>query len=492
MKKVLLMLCANLALISCSDELGKQEPTTLLESKSGGEASLSGTTLSDFLAHSANMTASNRIDHFNEGDKFFTTPWQVAGQLPNDQNGLGPLFNNRSCLNCHVKGGRGHAPSLDNLGFETLLFKTSKTQITDEQRLAMEMGELHSVPDTNLGPQLQQQSLAGLQAEVKLDVTYVVFVEKFEDGFEVPMRQPIWHFDETSSDRLINDDIVFSARVAPPMMGLGLLQLIPDSEIIANSDANDQNQDGITGRTNIVWSHINQSTAIGRFGWKASIANLTEQAAAAFSQDMGLTSRLQPQESCTDQQADCLASESGAGDSANDQDFEVANDILEAVAFHSHHVAVPSRLNAGEDAVQNGKRLFEQIGCVSCHRASYVTENNPEHPELSNQTIFPYTDLLLHDMGPDLADFSRHNGPAPVDALTDFSATSHEWRTPPLWGVGRAKQVNPDANFLHDGRARTIMEAVLWHGGEAENAKQSVLKLNANQREDLMAFLNDL
>jgi CxxC motif-containing protein (DUF1111 family) len=191
-------------------------------------------------------------------------------------------------------------------------------------------------------------------------------------------------------------------------------------------------------------------------------------------------------------QADCLAAPNGNGDSVASYDFEVADSILDAVAFYSSHLAVPARRNADDAEVQAGKTLFEDAGCTGCHVPRYVTGASVEHPELSEQVIFPYSDMLLHDMGEQLADFTIDNQPADASTLVEFLATAREWRTPPLWGIGLAKTVDPAATFLHDGRARTILEAVLWHGGEAEQSKQNVLGMTAQEREQLLAFLNDL
>ncbi len=491
--KLVPFICFSLTahlLVGCSSDKAAEEPA--IEHLAGGEATSLNSDVQDFSAHSQNLISPNRVERFNKGNQFFEQPWQVAGQEPLNQNGLGPLFNNNACQNCHVRDGRGQAPDGVEIGFDTLLFRTSKSVYSYDEQVQMENGELTNVPDQSFGGQLQHQAIESVDHEVNFDVVYTSRIVEFSDGYTVTLRQPIWHFDEVPNDYLINDDTVFSARVAPSMIGLGLLQLIDESDIQKLADENDANGDGISGRINLVWSHIEEKPVLGRFGWKASLPNLTEQAAAAFHQDMGLTNRFHRQESCLSHQMTCTYAASGTNETADDIDYEVGDEVLADVAFYSHHLAVPVRARAYDENVQNGKAIFNQIGCQNCHVAQFTTGESDEHPELSKQVIFPYTDLLLHDMGPDLADFSRHNGPAPAQALTDFRATTHEWRTPPLWGIGRAKQVNPDVTFLHDGRATTIMEAILWHGGEAEQSKQRVLSLTATEREQLMAFLNDL
>ena len=241
-----------------------------------------------------------------------------------------------------------------------------------------------------------------------------------------------------------------------------------------------------------MWSVKSNEVSLGRFGWKAGQPSLLEQSAGAFVNDMGLTNRLHQQETCTEEQIECISAPNGNGDSINNYDYEVSDPILDAIAFYSSHLAVPERRDAYSEQVLIGKALFMQAGCQSCHTESYKTIIDQDQPELSQQTIFPYTDMLLHDMGEDLADFTFKNEPAGPEMLYEFLATAREWRTPPLWGLGLTKTVDPKATFLHDGRAKTIMEAVLWHGGEAENAKKKVLAFNQEERDALLAFLNDL
>ena len=245
------------------------------------------------------------------------------------------------------------------------------------------------------------------------------------------------------------------------------------------------------------------TTALGRFGWKAGQPSLLEQTSGAFFGDMGLTSKFHEDENCHPTQADCLNAPSGVinGVGDADDDYEVTDSILSLVRFYTHHLAVPERRDAYSDQVQSGKALFMDMGCADCHTESYITGENVDYPELSNQTIFPYTDMLLHNMGEALADFDKDSNAMDSCELlhemetavrVEFQATACEWRTPPLWGLGLAKTVDDKATFLHDGRAETILEAVLWHGGEAENSKQAVLRLSAIERNDLLAFLNDL
>jgi CxxC motif-containing protein (DUF1111 family) len=236
-----------------------------------------------------------------------------------------------------------------------------------------------------------------------------------------------------------------------------------------------------------------QSVTLGRFGWKAGQPTLRQQTAGAFLGDMGLTTDFFKTENCLDYQLDCKASPSGNGDTVNSgYAYEVSTAILDKITFYAHHLAVPARRNAYDPQVLNGQKIFNDMGCQQCHTNSYITGQNDEFPELSNQKIYPYTDMLLHDMGESLSDFDKHSNTVKGDIPVEFLALANEWRTPPLWGIGLAQTVDPQATFLHDGRARTLLEAVLWHGGEALPSQQQVLKLSKKQRIELLAFLGDL
>jgi CxxC motif-containing protein (DUF1111 family) len=274
---------------------------------------------------------------------------------------------------------------------------------------------------------------------------------------------------------------MMSARVAPPMIGLGLLEAIPEADIRAAADPSDANGDGISGRINEVWSAADSKLALGRFGWKAGVASIHEQAAQAFAGDIGISSPLVPKSygDCTAAQTACLNAPNG--DSARQDGHEIGSELIQLVAFYSQNLAVPARRGPQDEAVLKGKALFKSIGCAACHRPSWTTGNVPGQRQLSNQLIWPYTDMLLHDMGDGLAD----NRP-------EARADGREWRTPPLWGIGLTGQVNGYTFFLHDGRARTVEEAVLWHGGEAQPANDAYRALSKADRDALLAFVNSL
>lgn len=469
------------------------EPEIQIEHLSGGEASIKKTQSDAFSEHSNNMTSTESIKTFNIGDDFFNNPWVEGSASTSSRDGLGGLFNNNACQDCHIRDGRGHAPVDENdKDFDSILFRTAKSNISYEAQDKILQSLQANVPDSYFGGQLQQHGITGVSPEVNLGVSYHTRTVSFADGTAYNLRVPTWKISSYSEQNNFEEDTVFSARVAPPMIGLGLLQLISESDIIKQEDINDADGDGISGKANYVWSVANQTVALGRFGWKAGQPSLLEQSAGAFVNDMGLTNRLHKNETCTATQQACIDAPNGNGDSVNNYDFEVSDPVMDAIAFYSAHLAVPERRDAYSEQVKQGKALFMQAGCQSCHTESYTTMIDLDKPELSEQVIFPYTDMLLHDMGSDLADFTQENEPASSDMLYEFLATATEWRTPPLWGLGLTKVVDPQATFLHDGRAETIMEAILWHGGEAEEAKQKVLQFSRAERESLLAFLNDL
>jgi CxxC motif-containing protein (DUF1111 family) len=469
------------------------EPEVQIEHLAGGEASIKKTQADAFSEHSNNMTSTESIKTFNLGDDFFNNPWVEGSASTSSRDGLGGLFNNNACQDCHIRDGRGHAPNDENdTDFDSILVRTAKRHIGFEAQDNILQSLQANVPDSYFGGQLQQHGITGVSPEVNLAVSYDNKTVNFTDGTVYNLRKPTWSITSYSAEHHFEDDTVFSARVAPPMIGLGLLALVAESDIIKQEDINDADADGISGKANYVWSVANESVALGRFGWKAGQPSLLEQSAGAFVNDMGLTNRLHKSETCTSTQQNCIDAPHGNGDSINDYDFEVSDIVMDAIAFYSSHLAVPERRDAYSEQVKAGKALFMQAGCQTCHTESYTTMIDVDQPELSEQVIYPNTDMMLHDMGDDLAEFNQDNEPASSEMLYEFLATATEWRTPPLWGLGLTKVVDPQATFLHDGRAETIMEAVLWHGGEADAARQRVLQFTLAERDSLLAFLNDL
>ncbi len=469
-----------------------------LERLSAGDATVFASGASAFELSSANLTDAKSIRRFNLGNDFFKNPWVPNRSTTSLRDGLGPHFNNNACQDCHVRDGRGHAPDVsateNGTDFSTMLIRASKSNLTEQQKSQISASLLANIGDSVVGNQIQHLSNPNIKTEARLSVRYEEVDVTFSDGFKVSLRKPFWTIENGYLDEglELDSDTVFSARVAPPMIGLGLLSLIKEEDILKKRDESDADDDGISGKANYVWSIEKNAVDLGRFGWKAGQPSIKEQTAGAFLGDMGLTSVLLPEENCISHQVDCINADNGNGDQNEQYDYEVSDRVLDIVTFYASHLAVPARRDANSDIVKEGKRLFGEAGCEACHTASYTTGVSEQLPELSGQRIFPYTDMLLHDMGSALADFSRNNMPVSNAVLVEYLASATEWRTPPLWGLGLTKIVDPKATFLHDGRARTIMEAVLWHGGEAEASRNNILSFSEKQRSALLAFLNDL
>lgn len=439
----------------------KKEPITLKEEDlnewySGGKQTVFTSGSSAFSQPFFGLSEEEDMLH-EFGDVAFGATFNSDNSQLN--HGLGPIFNNQSCTSCHIADGRGKAP-LAGEALSSLLI-----------RLSISGQDVHGGPLAvpGFGGQLQQRGIFGVLAEAGVNVSYAENTYQFSDGEVYKLRNP--SFTITNPYTTLPAGIMTSARMASPVFGLGLLEAIPEANILANADENDSNGDGISGKPNYSYDVISGTTKLGRFGWKAVQPSIIQQSAGAYNEDMGVTSFIFPKESTWGQ---------AQYDNKNDE-TEVGDSTLFAVAFYIKSLAVPGRRNADDPMVKNGKKLFTQFGCASCHVSMQKTEANMAFSELSNQTIFPYTDLLLHDMGNDLSD----NRP-------DYRATGNEWRTPPLWGIGLTQIVNGHNNFLHDGRARTLTEAIMWHGGEGEASKLKYKNASKIDRDALLKFLNSL
>lgn len=409
---------------------------------------------------------------FEVGDSFFTQNWVTAPASTDARDGLGPMFNAQACSSCHLHDGRG-VPASTGTGELGLLLRLSLPGTN-----AVGGPNPHPV----YGDQLQDRAVVGVPAEGEIVITYAEEAGTYADGTDYSLRVPTYRIDAPAYGPLDTDDgsgLMISPRLAPQVIGMGLLEAIPEADLRANVDADDTDGDGISGRANEVWNPATEQIELGRFGWKANAPTVEAQAAGAFLGDMGITSSLNPNESCTPTQVDCSAAPGGEqGDEP-----EVPDDRLGDVTFYTRTLAVPAARDTDTDAVQRGAAAFADLGCASCHVDTFTT--GPMDvvgvEALSDQTIHPYTDLLLHDMGEGLA-----------DGRPDFEATGTEWRTPPLWGLGLIEDVNGGRFLLHDGRARTIEEAILWHGGEGAAAMEAFRTADADVRADLLSFLEAL
>lgn len=464
------------------------------EIKQGGDTGISISSAESYSKPSSNLTASRKGSFFI-GNAFFRQPWVVAPASTDSRDGLGALFNVAACQSCHIKDGRGHAPMNADDDADSLLIRLAMPATTNEQRQQLQDSLIEKIAHPMYGGQLQDRGIQGVPAEAKVAVQWVDKPITFADGHVETLRAPTFTLDNPGYGTF-DEELMLSPRIALPMIGLGLLEQIPDEDIkkqAINPNKNSPNE-GISGKFNWVMDPQTGKKALGRFGWKAGQTKLITQNQSAFNEDMGLTSNIRPHESCMPMQTACVNAVTGADEQGNDKPpVEVNDEVAKFVEFYTRNLAVPHRRRADDKQVLAGKKRFYDMGCQSCHTPRYqLPKTDDDHFEQHGQVIYPYTDLLLHDMGDDLADRTVAGKLPPRDAQVEFLANSYEWRTPALWGIGLAKTVDPQATFLHDGRARTLMEAVLWHGGEAKKQQQQVLKLDKQGRDELNAFLKSL
>jgi CxxC motif-containing protein (DUF1111 family) len=428
-----------------------------------------------FSHFSTNLPHEKRMD-FRLGNALFRKLWVAAPSSTLASDGLGPFYNARSCEQCHKDDGRGAPPDGKDRG--TLFLRLARAADTDAEKARVADGIIRNFPDPVYGTQLQDKAIPGLLAEGQVTVTYVSLPFTFPDGSIVTLRKPSYDLSALRYGPL-DKRTTTSPRIAPQMIGLGLIETIPDAQIRALADPEDADKDGISGKLQIV-RDIEGKRRLGLFGWKAENATIRDQTAHAFAGDLGISTPLVNKSygDCTTAQTDCL--KLATGEQTKLGKSEAPDPILELVTYYSRHLAVPARRKSGFAGVLAGKKVFYQAGCISCHTPKFVTANDAPK-EFRAQLIWPYSDFLLHDMGEGLADGQVVGG-----------ATGREWRTPPLWGIGLTSTVTKKAFYLHDGRARTLEEAILWHGGEAEKARDNYATLTRADRENLIKFLESL
>lgn len=410
--------------------------------------------------------------NFIAGQALFEKIWVAAPTATQASDGLGPLYNARACSACHVQGGRGSAPAGDGRLPRGLVLHVARPGgPTSEIE-----GWITTQGDPVYGEQIQDFGTVGQQAEARPVVSYTEIPVALAGGEIVHLRAPLYGLEAMAFGPLAKDTML-SPRMAPPMSGLGLIEAIPAEDILALADEDDADGDGISGRPN--WLPGADGPLFGRFGLKAGHASVTDQSATAFANDIGISTPLHPAGwgDCTEAQSACRAGPHGDGDA---RVFEVDAAALDLVSLYAESLAPPARRDLDDPEVLRGKEVFYSAGCISCHRPKFVTARAEGDPT-SFQLIWPYSDFLLHDMGEGLA-----------DGFAEGRATGREWRTAPLWGIGLASAANPAAGYLHDGRARSLLEAVLWHGGEALAARDHVASLPPADRDALIRFLESL
>jgi CxxC motif-containing protein (DUF1111 family) len=398
------------------------------------------------------------------GNRLFNTNWVQAPSSTRSFDGLGPTFNRVSCSGCHLRDGRGRPPEQPGGELLSMLVRVSLPGTTPQG------GPL---PHPAYGDQINDRAIHGVPPEARVDVSWTEQRGTYGDGTPYSLRSPVIELEDPAFGPL-GADAMLSVRVAPSMIGLGLLEAVPAAAVRAMTDPDDSDGDGISGRANLVWDASLRAPVLGRFGWKANAPNLYQQNASAAIGDIGLTNALAPQQNCPQAQTACAAAVPGGSP-------ELSDVFLDKLTLYTRSLAVPLRRDPDGLEVRRGEELFASSGCSACHRPTLATDDTAAVPWLADQTFHPFTDLLLHDMGPGLADHRP-----------DFLASGSEWRTAPLWGLGLQRVVVGHELLLHDGRARGAAEAILWHGGEGERAREAFRTMPEPDREALLAFLRSL
>lgn len=431
-----------------------------------------------FSQNLANLSFSEELD-FKLGNALFRKLWVSAPSSTHASDGLGPLYNARACQSCHLKDGRGRPPEPGEAAVSMFL-RLARPASTQAEKSALAEGTAMVFPDPVYGHQLQNFAVPGLRAEGEMAIATSPRTVVLDDGTRVELQAPSYSATNLNYGPL-DPRTTLSPRVAPPMIGLGLVEQIHEADILAHADPEDADGNGISGRPQIVRDRASGRERLGRFGWKAANATIRSQSAEAFAGDIGISSpdAPRPHGDCTQAQTECLSMPHGIQPRLGDS--EAPDPVLDLVAFYSRNLAVPARRDVTDPVVLRGKALFYGARCIACHMPKFVTRRDAPTEAHRFQLIWPYSDFLLHDMGEGLADGQ------PIGR-----AGGQEWRTPPLWGIGLTETVGGHTRFLHDGRARNLTEAILWHGGEAQAARGSFAAMEKRDREALIRFLESL
>ncbi len=446
----------------------------------GGKATVKKRINGDIFSFSSANLSFEQEEQFKLGNALFRKLWVSSPSSTQASDGLGPLFNARGCQNCHLKDGRGHTPSGADDDAVSMFLRLSVPAHTDAEMQALADGSAKVIPEPTYGGQLQDFAVPGLQAEGRMVIDYTDVPVTLGDGTVVTLRRPSYSVADLGYGPMA-PNVMLSPRVTPQMIGLGLIEQIPVEDILAHADPDDADGDGVSGRPNRVRDPVTGEIALGRFGWKAGAASIRAQSADAFAGDLGISTPLvmRPHGDCMAAQAECLALPTGEQERLGPS--EAPDPVLDLVTFYSQDLGVPQRRRAGDPTVLAGKAAFYGAGCASCHVPKFVTSRAGDNPALRFQLIWPYSDFLLHDMGEGLADH-RPEG----------QADGFEWRTAPLWGIGLTETVSGHTEFLHDGRARNLTEVILWHGGEAQAARDAFAAMPQPEREALLKFVESL
>ncbi|MDX8468859.1 di-heme oxidoredictase family protein [Mesorhizobium sp. VK23B] len=463
-----------LAVTKPTSDFTKPEPFELMQGGAG--TSEKDVNRDAFSQPSSNITFEEE-GTFKLGNALFRKNWVSSPSSTQASDGLGPLFNERACQNCHLKDGRGRPPE-GSTSSTSMFLRLARDASSAEEKAALADHQALNFPDPVYGSQLQDLAVPGLKGEGRMRIVYAEEKVKLADGAVVSLRKPSYSVEGLAYSPL-DPRTTLSPRLTPPMIGLGLIEQIAPADILAHADPDDRDGDGISGRPNLI--RDGGEITLGRFGWKAQAASIRRQAADAFAGDIGISTPEVPRHwgDCTEAQKDCLALPNGMQQRLGTT--EAPPPVMDLVTFYSQNLAVPARRDIGRPEVLAGKKQFYEMGCISCHTPKFVTMRGTPNKAQAFQLIWPYSDFLLHDMGEGLADGQRVG-----------EASGSEWRTPPLWGIGLTATVNGNTFYLHDGRARTLEEAILWHGGEGRKAHDRFAAADAANRAALIKFLESL
>ncbi|MDQ2635058.1 MAG: c-type cytochrome [Pseudomonadota bacterium] len=459
-----------------TEDFSKPEQFELMQ---GGAGTSEKRVNQDAFSHSSANITFEEEGTFKLGNALFRKLWVSSPSSTQASDGLGPLFNARACQSCHLKDGRGHPPE-GNADATSMFLRLARAAGTAEEQAAIADHQALNFPDPVYGGQLQDLAVPGLAGEGRMAIRYEEIPVTLGDGTTLSLRKPSYSVENPAYGPL-DPRTTLSPRVTQPMIGLGLVEQIHPADILANADPDDADGDGVSGKPAIVRDAGSGELTLGRFGWKASKPTIREQTADAFVGDLGISSPDVPKSwgDCTESQTACRAMPVGVQERLGDT--EAPDPVMDLVTFYSQNLAVPARRDIDEPEVLRGKQAFYEAGCVSCHTPKFVTRRDAPNKAQKFQLIWPYSDFLLHDMGEGLADGQQVG-----------DATGNEWRTPPLWGIGLTQTVNGHTFFLHDGRARSLTEAILWHGGEAQAARNRFADLPQADRDALVKFLESL
>ncbi|RXJ88722.1 thiol oxidoreductase [Arcobacter sp. CECT 8983] len=416
------------------------------------------------LLKPVNSLSNEEYDKFILGKSFFRIPWVEAPSATTARDGLGPLFNANTCNSCHPSNGRGNLYNEDGSLSRSVIPKLSiPSKGLKEELEFLKTNPL--IPEPTYGGQIAINGTLDVKFEAKPEIKFEELKVKFPDGEVDTILKPTYVLNDLQYGELHKDTII-TFRIAPSLNGLGLIEDIPDEQILANADEFDKNKDGISGRVNYAYSPITKKKEIGKYSWKANNTSLVHQTADAAINDMGLTTTIFTEDRCTDKQIACKKVPKAR------HKIDLPDNRLHAIDFYIKKRQTYTAPK--DDLYKKGLKLFKSIGCADCHKDSFTTK--------SGINISPFTDLLLHDMGEGLA-----------DGRTEFNASGSEWKTPALWGLSLHEKINgKKPRLLHDGRARTFQEAILWHGGEAETSKEAFMNLQKEKRKELLQFLERL